>query len=341
MAAGLAVAACMIVARIAAIQGFVKPVRIVSGSMAPALLGPRYELACGDCGYRIQIDATQTQAFNSAVCPNCGFAGNDLDAASLAAGERVLIDRGAFWLRSPRRFEAVALPDPLELKRLSVKRIVGLPGETIELRGGDVYADGRLVRKSLEQLRETRVPVHDDRYRPEDLPPRWNDDNGWSQSGGVYTYPGDSQSSRDPEFAWLTYRHWRCSPLPGLRTKESPVLDDYGYNLGPPRTLNPVSDLMLQCRVQTIGEGCVAVSLHDGQETWRLRLRPRRGEASLHRAGQEVATASFPRIEDETPFLLEAAICDRQVLAAVDGETIITHAYDDSSFVLRHSSFTS
>jgi signal peptidase I len=328
-------AAVLAAARILSIQGFVKPVRVVSGSMAPALLGTHYHVACGDCRYPVRVDATQAETGEHAVCPNCGFAENELNAASLTRGDRVLIDRGAIWLRSPRRWEAIALPDPLDPGRLAVKRIAGLPGESIEIRGGELYADGRLVRKSLDQLRELRVPVYDDRYRPRDakLPPRWEDESGgWSRSGGRYSYPGDFQSSEapaaNPEFAWLTYRHWRCSPLPGLRTKASPVLDDYGYNLGPPRSLNPVTDLMFQCRIETVGEGCLAISLHDGRATWEIRLWPRRGEASLLRAGREAARARFRLFADETPFLLEAAICDRQVLAAIDGAPLFAYAYE-------------
>ena len=42
-----------------------------------------------------------------------------------------------------------------------MKRVVGLPGETIEIRGGDVYVNGAIARKSLAQQREMAVLVHD------------------------------------------------------------------------------------------------------------------------------------------------------------------------------------
>jgi signal peptidase I len=320
--------------RVLAIQGFLKPVRVASGSMAPAFFGPHYEIPCGDCGFLLPIDASQAERNESVVCPNCGFGRNELAAAFLRPGERVVIDRGAFWLRRPRRFEPIAFETPDQPEQLAVKRVVGLPGEKVEVRAGELYVDGRLVRKTLNELRELAVPVYDDRFRPRDeqLPLRWQDPAGdWRSANGKYLYAGDLQPldalHAGPHLAWLTYYHWRCSYLPGLRSKEAPVLDDYGHNLGPPRQLNFVTDLMLRCQVKTTGEGCLALSLHDGRETFELRLWPRRGEAALLRSGQRVTQAEFPRRTDETQYLIEAAICDQQFLAAIEGAGIVAHPY--------------
>ncbi len=324
-------------ARILLLQGWIRPVRVVSGSMAPALLGPYFQITCGDCGYPVRIDATQATGEEMVVCPNCGYAKNELTQATLHRGERVLIDRGAYWLRNPRRFEAVALLEPHEPYRLVVKRIVALPGETVEVRGGELYIDGRLVRKSWQELRELAVVVHDDRYRPRNtnLSFRWQDDRGrWTPRNGGYHYPGDLHPLTDTpnrsQFAWLTYHHWRCSPLPGLRSKASPVLDDYGFNLGPPRTLNPVTDLLLRCRVQTVGEGCLAVSLHDGREAWEVRLWPQRGRGVVVREGEEVARGALSRFDGKS-FLLEAAVCDGQVLAAINGRPLLSYRYEPTA----------
>lgn len=44
-------------------------------------------------------------------------------APSLAAGERVLVNRASYWLRSPRPGDVVVVRDPREPSRLLVKRI--------------------------------------------------------------------------------------------------------------------------------------------------------------------------------------------------------------------------
>jgi signal peptidase I len=66
------------------------------------------------------------------------------------ASDRVLANRFIFRFRDPERGQVVVFRTPPEAARLCngasgtfVKRIVGLPNETIEDRGGFLYADGR------------------------------------------------------------------------------------------------------------------------------------------------------------------------------------------------------
>ena len=76
------------------------------------------------------------------------------------------IDRAAFSVRPPRRWEIVAFRRSSQADQIVVKRVVGLPGETIEIRHGDVYADGRLLRKNLAQQRALAMLVHDADFPP-------------------------------------------------------------------------------------------------------------------------------------------------------------------------------
>jgi len=48
-------------------------------------------------------------------------------------------------LRRPRRGEVVFLPHPHRLDLWMAKRVIGLPGETVTIRDGIVYADGSPV----------------------------------------------------------------------------------------------------------------------------------------------------------------------------------------------------
>jgi signal peptidase I len=59
-----------------------------------------------------------------------------------AEGERVVVLRAAYAWRTPRRFEAVVLRSPDEPGTLCLKRVVGFPGELVELAAGDVLIDG-------------------------------------------------------------------------------------------------------------------------------------------------------------------------------------------------------
>jgi signal peptidase I len=62
-------------------------------------------------------------------------------------GDTVLVLKSAYWLRPPRRWDLVAFA-PLSERQAAgsahglVKRVVGLPGEMVEIRGGAVLVDG-------------------------------------------------------------------------------------------------------------------------------------------------------------------------------------------------------
>jgi signal peptidase I len=57
----------------------------------------------------------------------------------------MFIDRTSFAFRRPRRWEVVVFRSPMDAKQLFVKRIVGLPGETIAIRDDGVWVDGKLT----------------------------------------------------------------------------------------------------------------------------------------------------------------------------------------------------
>jgi signal peptidase I len=63
-------------------------------------------------------------------------------------GDRRLVNRWVYFVRAPRRNEMVVLRDHID-ESLCIKRVVGLPGETIEFRNGRVFVEGRLVTESF------------------------------------------------------------------------------------------------------------------------------------------------------------------------------------------------
>ena len=60
----------------------------------------------------------------------------------LAPGMTVLVNNTAFWYEEPYRPAIVTVGSP---RGRVIRRIVGLPGETIEIRGNDVLANGAVV----------------------------------------------------------------------------------------------------------------------------------------------------------------------------------------------------
>ncbi len=78
---------------------------------------------------------------------------------TLEPGDRIVVVPAA--THPIRRGDVVVLRDPRDHERSTVKRVVGLPGETVEVRGGRLMIDGvahlegyatRRVGESIERL---------------------------------------------------------------------------------------------------------------------------------------------------------------------------------------------
>lgn len=73
---------------------------------------------------------------------------------TLHNGDRLLINKLKFLVETPSRNEVVTFQDPDNSKRFLVKRVVGLPGDQIEIRNGVLY---RNQKKVTEKYIDTRI----------------------------------------------------------------------------------------------------------------------------------------------------------------------------------------
>jgi signal peptidase I len=158
-----------------AAEAFVIP----TGSMAQTLLGYQKEVTCPDCGIKFPINCSQevdpqegarpTQVF-ACVCPNCrqqihfpsasqGFLiehpnSRQVDDPGWNSGDRVLVAKFVYDLlnKNPDRLDVVVFkypggsdfplsgPHRNHVPMNYIKRLIGLPGETIAIRGGKLYS---------------------------------------------------------------------------------------------------------------------------------------------------------------------------------------------------------
>jgi signal peptidase I len=157
-----------------AAEAFVIP----TGSMAQTLLGYQKEVVCPDCGIKFPINCSQEvdpseggrpSAVFAGVCPNCrqrihfpsappSLAQNFPDSILIPdpgwnSGDRVLVAKFVYDLlgKTPDRLDVVVFKYPGDQNFPSsgphknhvpmnyIKRLIGLPGETIAIRGGKLY----------------------------------------------------------------------------------------------------------------------------------------------------------------------------------------------------------
>jgi signal peptidase I len=343
---------------------FVEPFGVTTGSMAETIHGDRREKVCPRCGHRVCVgSADDTRGSKSpqdgARCTNCGFGPFDVSGEAETFGDRLMVDKLVFRLRPPRRWEVAVFrcPEPegkdakaargevslVEAKlpladdrKPYVKRVVGLPGESVRVFDGDVYANGLLQRKSLAQVRETRTPVFQ-----MDHPP--TTPGGWAVRWEVGPAVGSPQLPKGgpppalPEVAVrgdalvldataapfaVTYRHRD----PDTRS-DYPVDDRFGYNGSRPHNPVPVHDFMVGCEVEVVGGqgGAFTVRLGDGADTVKVHL-PIGADAGAalvaHEGGGE---RGFDKPFALTPgkrHTLEFGFIDRRVTVALDGREV-------------------
>lgn len=78
---------------------------------------------------------------------------------TIEEGSRLIVNRTAYWMSQPERGDIVVFPSP-DTGEWYIKRIIGLPGETIEGKHGSVYIDGDRLEESyiVETVKEDFGP---------------------------------------------------------------------------------------------------------------------------------------------------------------------------------------
>jgi signal peptidase I len=62
---------------------------------------------------------------------------------TLHSDQRLVVEKVSYRLHGPRRGDIVVLKSPQQSSELLIKRVIGLPGETVEIRQGRVYINGQ------------------------------------------------------------------------------------------------------------------------------------------------------------------------------------------------------
>jgi len=218
---------------------------IPTGSMAPTLYGRHKESNCTACGFHIVVGASQEviadtgyltegARIRSAICPNCGFQNDQLYHALAFNGDRILVNKYPYEFGEPHRWDVFVFKYPEGPQTNYIKRLVGLPNETLRIRGGNLYRvennAEHILRKPPEKQRLLQIPVYDDDKFPAGLvaagwPERWagvvpgevglipgweETPSGWQSDSKSRTY--SITQERSTSLAWLRYRHFFAMP---------------------------------------------------------------------------------------------------------------------------------
>ena len=111
---------------------------------------------------------------------------------NLYDGQRVLVCKGAYWFGEPSRGDVIVFHKPGEPERILIKRIIGMPGEWIEIKDSIVYI-------SSDALGET-TPLEE----PYIKEPVSNDYSGIEIPHGHYFVMGDNRNYSSDSRSWGT-----------------------------------------------------------------------------------------------------------------------------------------
>ncbi len=317
-----------------AAEAFVIP----TGSMAPTLMGQHKDVLCRICGYRYQAGASsesedlarqrglnvQPRGVSDVTCPLCRYT-ESVDAETkhgrqfpTYSGDRILVSKFAYEFAEPNRWDVIVFRYPNEAQTNYIKRLVGLPRETVRIWHGDIYTkragqeDFELQRRRPVKIRAMAQMVYDNDYVVEAMtakswPLRWQPwpsaaaaPGAWSSVDGGRSYQIDGSAA---EPAWLRYQHFvpslsdwaimRDGPLPAnYRVRPSLITDFYAYDTSVQRGdplnqpamlgLHWVGDLLLECQLQVQKpQGSAILDLVKGGRHFRCTIDCQTGGARL------------------------------------------------------------
>lgn len=269
------------------VEAFVIP----TGSMAPTLYGMHGQHRCACCRFPFAYGIREPTIINGKPqggtlggesfkvrCPNCDWQGagnedfNSREHPVISdAGDRILVMKWPYDIGGselgPTRWDVVVFKDPQNGEQNFIKRLLGLPGEVLEIIDGDIYTAPleelsaelvaalqqerpkgvpdpkplatKLRRELDEKLRIQRKPfvaqeslwlIHYDH----DYPPDVNFTKGNPSSS--FNPPVWRPSGNEPESPWDTESpHVTFTPDDDreheIRLTGKPIQDHYGYNL--------------------------------------------------------------------------------------------------------------
>jgi len=162
------------------VEAFVIP----TGSMAPALYGMHGQHRCANCAYSFAFgireplpggdrgtlfgERGERRSF-PVRCPNCTWDGSgnllndDSQPVVPNSGDRILVlkwpyDIGGAFL-GPRRWDVCVFKNPQDGEVNFIKRLLGLPGEVVQIVNGDLYAAAiRDVPSDIREALTRRIP---------------------------------------------------------------------------------------------------------------------------------------------------------------------------------------
>jgi len=227
-------------------------------------------IRCESCREQWQADRASLKVSQATLrtlrCPLSGHRWEQvIETSAVAGGNKILVNKFAYDLGDPERWDVIVFA--FDQWKNYIKRLVGLPGEKINLVEGDLYVDGKIERKPNHPFIQDVLwkKRSDSSIREGGLSQveAWKEPAG--TGAGAWEKLADGRwslnSSKSSEPALLEYQRGLDNYIP------------YNSLAGRTRGGYPVGDVMLSFTVtpSTPG-GWLGAEIRDGNWTFQLRL---------------------------------------------------------------------
>jgi signal peptidase I len=125
-------------------------------------------------------------------------------AATLVNGDRILVNRLSYAFGGIGRGDVIVFHWPKDTKMVFVKRVIGLPGDVLSLRGGRVFVNGKLLREPYVRQdggsEEPTLSAEDLAMSDSGSP--WGLERPYKVPNGCYFVMGDNRMESDDSRDW-------------------------------------------------------------------------------------------------------------------------------------------
>lgn len=239
-----------------------QPFVIPTGSMAGTLRGAHFRLICPNCGYQydfgfnsgnyidretnkpypeqyiptepITIPPDRVSVGVEPLCPMCGARSPQEVQKRVNNGDRIFVLKYIYQLFEPRAWDVVVFQYPSKPQQDFIKRLIGLPGETIEIIAGDIYINDKIAQKPPHVQDILWIPVFSGDYAIYDNSP-WkrpfkpisSSSEMWQIKGGRYIFAGaENPQTLQFERGYLKTVLKCFHPYNGLQASDLAIADD-------------------------------------------------------------------------------------------------------------------
>ena len=226
--------------------------QIPTGSMAETLRGSHYGIRCVRCGYGFDV-GNDAVSYGRPHCPNCDYIESPHALGAVKNGDRIFVLKSIYQFFQPQRWDVVVFKNPINPLDNYIKRLIALPEETVELVNGDVFIDGKIVRKPASVQKELWMPIFLQDYQPLEAAGHFNDLVLQGQDGDNKTWKPPFENEPNSEWEFGNKTVFTLSGKTDTQHTMVYVPDNpndfrafYGYNESSGYSFKPiVSDLMV------------------------------------------------------------------------------------------------